>query len=115
MFTSDKKYNNIKEKVGLPRDKKIIMFAPIFRNDGKDTEGKNVYRSELSQLEEINFNVLFEVLNYKFGNEWCMVYHFHYHVETMVNWKRLNEKYNGNSPYDMAEYLSVSDILITKC
>lgn len=108
----------LKEKLELPIDKKIVLFAPTFRNDGKDTEGKNVLRSGVNQLNEIDFNKLFRTLNEKFGGEWVFVCRFHYHVESLVNWDELNHKYegkfiNGNLHDDMAEYLACTDILIT--
>jgi len=52
LFAED---NGIREELGLPVDKKILLFAPTFRNDGKDTEGKNVHRSGLNQLAEMDF------------------------------------------------------------
>lgn len=109
---------NIKINIGLPKDKKILLFAPTFRNDGKDVEGKNVYRSGINQLAEMDFDRLFQTLSHKFGGEWVMVCRFHYHVVDLVDWKSLEKRYpgkfiNGNQHDDMADYLACSDILIT--
>ena len=110
--------DNLKKQIGLKDDKKIILFAPTFRNDGKDTEGKNVYRSGLDQLNEMDFELLFKTLSEKFGGDWVMVCRFHYHVEKMVDWADLESKYpgkfvNGNLYDDMADYLSCADILVS--
>ena len=110
--------NKLKNKLGLPCDKRIVLFAPTFRNDGVDVADKNIYRSGLNQLNEINFQKLFRVLEKKFGDDWVFVCRFHYHVEKLVNWDYLNDLYpnqiiNGNKNDDMAEYLVCSDILIT--
>lgn len=118
LFSSPNEISDIKKKLGLPNDKKIILFAPTFRNDGIDTQGKNVFRSGLDQLESIAFDVLFSTLTEKFGGDWVFVCRFHYHVEQMVDWKALEEKYpgkfiNGNLHDDMAEYLVCADILLT--
>lgn len=109
---------DIRKLYGLPQDKKIILYAPTFRNDGKDVEGKNVFRSGIDQINQIDFEELFKVLSEKFSGEWVMVCRFHYHVEKMVNWDELEEKYpgkfiNGNLHDDMAGYLAGSDILMT--
>lgn len=102
----------------LPRDKRIILFAPTFRNDGKDTQGKNIDRSGLDQLNSFDFDRLFSLLNIKFGGDWVMVCRFHYHVAELVDWESLNKKYNGriingNAYDDMAQYLLCADILLT--
>lgn len=107
-----------RNKLNLPTDKKIAIFAPTFRSDGQDSQEKNVERSGINQLEEIDFDRLFETLKDKFGGEWVLVCRFHYHVEKMVDWQNLSKKYsgrviNGNEFDDMSEYLVASDLLIT--
>lgn len=109
---------NNSKKIGLRDDKKIILFAPTFRNDGNDVDGKNVYRSGLAQLDEMDFELLFKTLSEKFGGDWVMICRFHYHVEKMVDWAELESKYpgkfvNGNLYDDMADYLSCADILVS--
>lgn len=116
LFNCDVK--TIRKKLGIPFDKKVLLFAPTFRNDGKDTDGKNLNRSGLNQLKEIDFDCLFDELSQKFGGEWMMVCRFHYHVANQVNWIDLENKYpgkfiNGNKSDDMAEYLACCDILMT--
>lgn len=108
----------VKNKLCLPKDKKIILFAPTFRNDGIDVEDKNIHRSGLNQLAEMNFDLLFKTLSQTFGGDWIMVCRFHYHVASMVDWEELNNKYpgkfvNGNQNDDMAEYLVCSDVLLS--
>lgn len=118
LFSDNNKICELKKQLGLPCDKKIVLFAPTFRNDGKDVENKNIYRSGLNQLNEIDFLRLFDVLQDKFGDEWVFVCRFHYHVEAMVDWNKLDNQYsgriiNGNIHDDMAEYLACADLLIT--
>lgn len=116
LFLDESKKN--RDLIGVPYNKRIILFAPTFRNDGIDTEDKNIERSGLNQLSEINFDILFNTLSTKFGGEWIMVCRFHYHVENLVDWDMLEKKYpgkfvNGNRYDDMALYLSCVDILLT--
>lgn len=108
----------IKESLGIPTDKKTLLFAPTFRNDGKDVEGKNLNKSGINQLNMINFERLFKSLHDKFGGEWVLICRFHYHVAQMVDWAELNKKYNGriingNLHDDMSEYLACADVLLT--
>lgn len=118
LFASEEKRCQIKRELGLPEDKKIILYAPTFRSDGRDTEGKNVLRSGINQINEMDFDVLFKLLSEKFGSDFALVCRFHYHVESMVDFDALNKKakgriINGNLHDDMAMYLAASDILIT--
>ena len=108
----------IKNKLTISPDKKIILFAPTFRNDGKDVTGKNIQRSGLDQMNELNLDAMFQALSDKFGGEWVFICRFHYFVSSMVNWEELDRKYpgkfiNGNVLPDMADYLACTDILIT--
>lgn len=107
-----------KEVLGLPTDKKVVLFAPTFRSDGDGVSDKNIYRSGLDQLKAMNISKLLLTLKEQFGGEWVFVCRFHYHVEQMVDWKELEQKYpnqifNGNSHDDMAQYLASTDVLIT--
>ncbi|MGG7190018.1 CDP-glycerol glycerophosphotransferase family protein [Clostridium paraputrificum] len=113
-----KSYASLRKKLNLPENKKMVLFAPTFRNDGRDVEGKNIQRSGLNQIKEIDFEKLFETLHRKFGGEWIFVCRFHYHVSNLVDWDALTKKYNGrvingNEFDEMAEYLACTDLLIT--
>jgi CDP-glycerol glycerophosphotransferase len=101
----------LKQKLDLPLKKKILLFAPTFRKD-------DVSKSGLMQLNMIDFDLLFSTLEEKFGGEWIMVSRFHYLVDSQIDWKEIERRYdgkimNGNQHEDMAEYLAASDILIT--
>lgn len=108
----------IKTQLRLPVDKKIVLFAPTFRNDGKDVEEKNIERSGLNQIKEIDFFRLLGALNKRFGGDFVFVLRFHYHVMSLIDWGALSKQYpgiiiNGNSNDDMSLYLKVADVLIT--
>ncbi len=119
LFLSTDKELEIKKKLGVPEDKKIILFAPTFRSDAEaGMANTNVYRSGINQLEEIDFSLLFETLSKVFGGEWVMVCRFHYHVEAKLDWNKLQQKYsgriiNGNEFDDMSDYLACADVLLT--
>ena len=100
----------LKEKLGLPKGYKIILFAPTFRKD--------VENSGVLQMRVIDFEKLLQSLRKRFGGEWCFVFRVHQNVLKEINVKEISEKYgerviNGNLHDDMAEYLLCTDILIT--
>jgi len=110
--------SRLKEKLGLPPKQKILLFAPTFRNDGPDVEDKNVQRSGLNQIQEMDLDRMLQMLHQKFGGDWAVVCRFHYHVDALVDWEDLGNRFagkiiNGNLHEDMAEYLACSDILLT--
>ncbi len=119
LFGSESKIEELKDKLGLPKNKKIIMFAPTFRSDDPSGVGNsNVYRSGINQLKEMDFDLLFDKLSKTFGGEWAMVCRFHYHAERLVDWEELHKQHpgkiiNGNAFDDMSEYLICTDVLIT--
>lgn len=100
----------IKQKLGIPENKKVFLYAPTFRNDVKT--------SGVMQMQNIDFPELFSVLNKKFGGEWCFVFRTHMHVAKEI--KRLglleslgDDIIDGNVHDDMADYLKCTDVLLT--
>lgn len=118
LFNIDEsRVKELKTKLGLPLDKKIVMFAPTFRTDDF-IETKNIQRSGINQLNEIDITNLLDTLSEKFGDEFVFLCRFHYHVSEMVDWDLLNEKYgdrviNGNKSDETANYLLCTDVLIS--
>ncbi len=117
LFSAREDARRIKENLGLPLDKKIILYAPTFRSDG-EVMNTNIRRSGLDQIGQMDPQRLFETLNERFGGEWTLVCRFHYHVEAQVDWDQLEKEYpgsfiNGNKNDDMAQYLACADLLLT--
>ncbi len=96
-------------KIGLPCDKKICLFAPTFR--------ENKENSGLRQLELMDVKEVCQELGHKFGGEWIFIARLHDSVmlqfESEIRAKNSDILYSGNTCDDMAEYLYVSDVLIT--
>ncbi len=110
MVTNYSDTQKLRMKLGLPLDKKIIMYAPTFRNDK--------FLSGFSQIKELDYIKLGNALSDRFGGEWCFVYRVHNLVLDIVNELNLKDIpelsfANGNLHDDMAEYLKCIDILIT--
>lgn len=103
------KNDKLKQKLGIPLDKKVLLYAPTFRAD-------DVNMSGIKQLSELMKGDIFSTLSEKFSGEWVIVYRFHNLVCQDENVKNLkeNERFiNGNMCDDMADYMTVSDILLT--
>ena len=95
--------NEIKYKYGIDPDKKIILYAPTFRDNRHDGSGY-VYDTHLD----------FDKLRYELGQDYIILFRAHYFVANQFNF----EKYNG-FVYDMSrlddinELYLISDLLIT--
>jgi len=109
-FINEKNKNKkLREKLGLPVNKKIILYAPTFRADNLEMGG-------LSQIESLDFQKLFSALEETFNGEWCFVFRAHDSVVELINKRGIKETETfklGNKGDDMAEYLYVSDVLLT--
>lgn len=100
----------LKNKLNIPQNYKVILFAPTFRND--------LDNSGVAQIASLDFEKLFKNLKARFGGEWCFVFRVHQLVLSKINVGEIAEKYgdrviNGNLCDDMAEYLLCADALIT--
>lgn len=108
---SEEKRENLKKRLGIPLNKKVLLFAPTFR--------ESVYESGIHQIKKLDFNKLSEALVKKFGGDWCFVFRAHHEVMKEINIYELYDKFgnqsfiDGNQHDDMAEYLVVSDVLLT--
>lgn len=100
----------LKSKLNLPYDKKIILFAPTFRN--------NVEYSGVKQMQEFDIKKIVSLFEHKFGGEWIFVFRVHHEVLKKIDTDTLVRNnplylFDGNEHDDMAEYLAVTDVLIT--
>lgn len=100
----------LKNKLGLPLDKKIIMYAPTWRDNADD--------SGLIQLAMIDVDQLTRALHDKFGGDWVFLLRTHNNVLNALRERGIFEKYgskiiNGNKGIDMMEYMCATDILLT--
>lgn len=96
--------NDLKDKMGLPMDKKIILYAPTWRDNEYYSKGAYKFNSAMD----------FDLLKEKLGDEYVIIVKYHYLVKENLDWS----KYQGFVyKFDMCEDISllylVSDILIT--
>jgi len=103
---NDGKKDFLKAKLGIPKNKKVLLYAPTYRDCFSN---KFILGDIISQ-----FNKIIQSVKNKFGGEWIFIVRLH-HYENNSNKLNIFEKdyYNGNCYDDMNEYLAVTDILIT--
>lgn len=104
--------DGIKEKVknfyGIDENKKIIVYAPTFRD-------KNRFKGFDSTLYDIDYEKLCSALSAKTGEEWCVLVKHH---PFLINRKKANEivgdnVVNANGYPDMQELILSADAFIS--
>ena len=96
--------DKIKDKLNIPKNKKIILYAPTWRDDNFYKKGH--YR--------MNIELDLDKMQKELGNEYIILLRMHYLITNNIN----IEKYKGfvydySQGYDIQELYLVSDILIT--
>ena len=105
LFTyTDNDVKSIKEKLHLPSDKKVILYAPTFRDDQHQSGVGYTYNLELD----------FDKLQKEIGTEYIILFRTHYFVSNMFDFNKYAGFIYDVSSYDDINHLYViSDLLIT--
>ena len=90
--------NTVYQNLGIPKEKKIIMYAPTFR--------ENIIDNPFN----IDFDVLIKELEKKFGGEWIVLFRYHHMQAGRTECKN---SVDVTSFPDMQQLLLIADILIT--
>lgn len=94
----------VKQKLGIPKDKKTILYAPTWRDD--EFYGKGQYKFEL----HLNLDYMREQL----GDEYVLLLRTHYFIADSLDVSALKGfAYNLSKYDDISELYLISDILIT--
>ncbi len=101
---SEERIDSIKKRLGIPRDKKTIMYAPTFRDNAH------------SEMEGFNLKIGldFEELKNQLGEDYVVLFRAHYFIAKQMN----VEKYKGfvydvSMVDDVNQIYAISDLLIT--
>ncbi|WP_213422072.1 CDP-glycerol glycerophosphotransferase family protein [Bhargavaea massiliensis] len=95
---------SIKERVGIPLNKKVILYAPTWRDDQYIAKGqyKTVNEMDLSRMKK------------EFGDEYIVLLRMHYLVADKVELQGTEGfAYNMSDYPDIRDLYLVADILIT--
>lgn len=92
--------NNVRKKLGL-EGKKILIYAPTFRNTGFED---NLFGFDCGRV--------LKTLEARHGGEWVMLYRAHYFVDSTYQFQR-SDVMNVSGYNDMQELLLISDYMIS--
>lgn len=101
---NDETVNKIKEKLGIDYDKKIILYAPTWRDNQYFGRGRYKYSSELD----------LHLLKEELGDDYVVVLRMHYLVADNLDLTGLEDfVVDGSKHEDIRELYIIADLLIT--
>ncbi|MGN0383985.1 MAG: CDP-glycerol:glycerophosphate glycerophosphotransferase [Eubacterium sp.] len=107
MYAPDReeRAEKIKKQLGIPLDKKVILYAPTWRDD------------DYYEIGQFKFNLQLDVnrLEKELGDEYVLILRLHYWVVERLDKSMYNPKFaiDASSYDDITDLYLVSDILIT--
>lgn len=94
----------VKKKLGIPLDKKLMLYAPTWRDDEYHREGEYKFSNAMD----------YDLMQKQFGEEYCMVAKYHYLVKDPIDWSRYKDfLYPCDMSYDISYLYLAADCLIT--
>ena len=94
----------LKKELGIPENKKVIMYAPTFR-DNQHTSGVGY---------TYNLNIDFDRLKEKLEKEYVIIFRTHYFVANSFDFEKYKGFiYNMSNHDDVNECYIISDVIIT--
>ncbi|MDP1551921.1 MAG: CDP-glycerol glycerophosphotransferase family protein [Methanobacteriaceae archaeon] len=101
---NEKSINSIKKKYGISEDKKVILYAPTWRDDEFYENGIYKFSSQMD----------FELLQKELSDTHIIMVKLHYLVKDSLDWSKYQGfVYECNHLWDIQELYLISDILIT--
>ncbi|MBR4027701.1 MAG: CDP-glycerol glycerophosphotransferase family protein [Lachnospiraceae bacterium] len=98
----EKYIRNIRNRLHLPENAKLIMYAPTFRGGSQA-----VNRDVIASSDELNYMYLINTLTEKFDGEWYMLLRQHPQVVA----RNLNKKYISDKVIDVSQIDDMYEIL----
>ena len=101
---NDEYIDKLKAKFNIPKDKKVILYAPTWRDNEYYQKGEYKFATEMD----------FDQMHKELGDDYVLIVKFHYLVKENIDWS----KYSGfviecDAQWDIQELYLVSDIMIT--
>ena len=96
--------DRIKSKFNVPKDKKVILYAPTWRDNEYYESGEYKFATKMD----------FELMKEALSDDYVMIVKYHYLVKDNVDWKIYgNFIIECDADWDIQELYLISDILIT--
>lgn len=107
MLFSDNNFatEKVKKYYGIASDKKILVYAPTFRNNSEDEFDMSVF--------DIDFYRLHETLIKKFGGKWVVLVKYHPIMINKISYENTEYFINATRYPEMQEIVHSADIFIT--
>lgn len=94
----------LKKKLGLPSDKKVILYAPTWRDDQYHKKGLYKFSSQMD----------YDLMQRALSGEYVMIVKYHYLVKDTIDWSRYKGfVYQFGEVDEISSLYLVSDMLIT--
>lgn len=94
----------LKKKLGIPLDKKVLLYAPTWRDDAYYDKSSYKFVSPLD----------FKKVKDALSSDYIMIVKYHYMVKECIDWSIYDGFYRVfDNSYDIADLYLVSDMLIT--
>lgn len=101
---NEKDIRDLKKRLGIPLDKRVILYAPTWRDNEFYGKGKYKFNPPL------DFNALRDSL----GDDTVMIVKYHYLVMDQIDWTPYRGFiYSCDLSYDISDLYLVSDMMIT--
>lgn len=101
---NNEEINKLKESLGLPKDKRIILYAPTWRD--------NAYYS--NSMYKFNSGLDFVKLMNEMKEDTVLIVKYHYLIMDQIDWSPYKGFiYSFDSSYDISLLYLVSDMLVT--
>lgn len=95
---------SLKEQLGLPKDKRVILYAPTWRDN--EFYGKGMYK--------FNPHIDFDRLQKELSSDTVMIIKYHYLIMDQIDWSPYKGFiYSFDITFDISTLYLVSDLLIT--
>lgn len=100
----DEMARQIKESIGIPLDKKVVLYAPTWRDDEFYESGKYKFNLQLD----------LQKMKERLGDEYVVLLRMHYFIADNIETTGVEDfAYNLSKYNDIADLYLISDILIT--
>ena len=96
--------DEIKTRLNIPNDKKVILYAPTWRDNEYYEKGKYKFATEMD----------FDQMKSELSDEYVLIVKFHYLVKENIDWSKYDDfVIECDADWDIQELYLISDMMIT--
>ncbi|MDO5849823.1 MAG: CDP-glycerol glycerophosphotransferase family protein [Methanobacteriaceae archaeon] len=96
--------NKIKDKLNIPKDKKVILYAPTWRDNQFNKIGEYKFATAMD----------FDMMKESLADDYVLIVKYHYLVKDNIDWSKYKDFIiECNASWDIQELYLISDMMIT--